>query len=107
MGQREQAEALFQELIQRYPNFAWGYIWWGDQYWMSDWSYEHAPDYTRAESLYRQALAQPDLDDRNDVEDRLADLFDAQEHPEKRERIKQVHRGVQCGNPGRICRGIS
>ena len=60
-GQIEQAEALFQELIEVFPSFAWGYIKWGDQYWMSDWSYQHAPDYDRAESIYRQALANSDL----------------------------------------------
>ena len=61
LGQTEQAEALFQELTETFPTFAWGYIWWGDGYWMSDWSYEYAPDYDRAESIYRQALAQPAL----------------------------------------------
>jgi len=90
LGQREQAEALFQELIETYPNFAWGYIWWGDQYWMSDWSYEYAPDYDRAESLYRQALANPDLDNRVYVQERLDDLSDEKERPERREKIKQT-----------------
>src|SRR5215510_13571663 len=37
LGHKEQAEALFQELIEMFPTFAWGYIWWGDGYWMSDW----------------------------------------------------------------------
>jgi hypothetical protein len=50
LGQREQAETLYQELTETFPNFAWGYIWWGDQYWMSDWSYEYTPDYDRTES---------------------------------------------------------
>ena len=57
---------------------------------MSDWSYEHAPDYDRAASLYRRALAQPDLEDCGDVQDRLDDLADEQAHPEKREAIKQT-----------------
>ena len=90
LGQREQAETLFQALTETFPTFAWGYIWWGDGYWMSDWSYEHAPDYDRAEAIYRQALAQPDLEDRGDVHDRLDDLQDEQAHPEKREAIKQA-----------------
>jgi tetratricopeptide (TPR) repeat protein len=90
LGQREQAETLHQELIETYPNFAWGYIWWGDQYWMSNWSYESAPDYDRAASLYRQALENPDLDNRVYVQDRLTDLYDEKEHPEKREKIKQT-----------------
>ena len=90
VGQKDQAEALFQELLETYPNFAWGYIWWGDQYWRSDWSYEYAPDYDRAESLYRQAFANPDLHNRDYVQERLDDLSDEQAHPEKRERIKQT-----------------
>jgi len=90
LGQREQAETLYQELIEVFPNFAWGYIWWGDQYWMSDWSYEYAPDYDRAESLYRRALANPNLDNRVYVQERLDDLDDEKEHPERREKIKQT-----------------
>jgi hypothetical protein len=90
LGQTEQAEALFQALTETFPAFAWGYIWWGDQYWMSDWSYEYTPDYDRAASIYRQALAQPYLEDRGDVQDRLDDLYDERAHPEKREEIKQA-----------------
>jgi tetratricopeptide (TPR) repeat protein len=99
LGQREQAEALFQVLTETFPTFAWGYIWWGDQYWMSDWSYEHAPDYDRAVSIYRQALTQPALEDRGDVHDRLDDLADERAHPEKREEIKQARlRHIQRRN---------
>ena len=90
MGQRDEAEARFQEVTEVFPNFAWGYIWWGDCYWMSDWSYVSGPDYDRAGSLYRQALANPDLDDRGGVQDRLDDLHDEQVHPENREKIKQT-----------------
>lgn len=89
MGQTEQAETLFQELLEVFPNFAWGYIWWGDCYWMSDWSYNHAPDYDRAESLYQQALANPDIEDRRDVQDRLDMLYDERIHPKEREKIRQ------------------
>jgi tetratricopeptide (TPR) repeat protein len=90
LGQTEQAEALFQALIETFPTFAWGYIWWGDCYWMSDWSYEYAPDYDRAASIYRQALAIPHLEDRGDVQDRLDDLAEERAHPEKRARIQQT-----------------
>ena len=100
LGQTEQAEALFQALTETFPTFAWGYIWWGDCYWMSDWSYEYAPDYDRAASIYRQALAQfLHLEDRGDVQDRLDDLADERAHPEKREAIKQARlRHIQRRN---------
>jgi hypothetical protein len=90
LGHKEQAEALFQALTEMFPTFAWGYIWWGDGYWMSDWSYEYAPDYDRAAAIYRQALAIPHLEDRGDVQDRLDDLADERAHPEKRARIQQT-----------------
>jgi hypothetical protein len=90
LGQTEQAEALFQVLTETFPTFAWGYIWWGDGYWMSDWGYEYAPDYDRAEAIYRQALAMPHLEDRGDVQDRLDDLAEERAHPEKRARIQQT-----------------
>jgi len=90
LGQTEQAEALFQVLTETFPTFAWGYIWWGDGYWMSDWSYAYAPDYDRAASIYRQALAVPHVEGRGDVQDRLDDLADERAHPEKRARIQQT-----------------
>jgi len=90
LNQKEEAEARYQELTETFPNFTWGYIWWGDQYWMSDWSYLNDPDYDRAESLYRRALDNPDLDNHVYVQDRLDDLNDEKEHPERREQIKQT-----------------
>lgn len=90
LGQREEAEARYQELIETFPHVSWGYIWWGDQYWMSNWSYEYAPDYDRAEALYRQALEKPNLNNRIYVQERLDDLHDEKEHPERREKIKQT-----------------
>jgi tetratricopeptide (TPR) repeat protein len=90
LGHKAQAEALFQALTATFPTFAWGYIWWGDGYWRSDWSYEYAPDYDRAEAIYRQALAMPDVEDRSAVQDRLDDLQDEQAHPEQREAVKQT-----------------
>jgi len=57
---------------------------------MSNWSYQNDPDYHRAESLYRRALDNPDLDIRIDVQERLDDLYDEKKDPERRERIKQT-----------------
>jgi hypothetical protein len=57
---------------------------------MSDWSYEYEPDYDRAESLYRRALDNADLDNRVYVQERLDDLDDEKEHPERRVKIKHT-----------------
>lgn len=100
LNQKEEAEARYQELIDTFPNFAWGYIGWGDCYWMSDWSYEDAPDYDRAESLYCQALDNPHLDNHVYVQERLDDLHDEKEHPERREKIKQTRLKYLQGRKG-------
>jgi hypothetical protein len=57
---------------------------------MSNWSYQNDPDYDRAESLYRRALDNPHLDNHVYVQDRLDDLNDEKEHPERRENIKRT-----------------
>jgi hypothetical protein len=58
-------------LVTTFPDKAWGYIGWSDQYYM--WR-DSATDYKRAEEILHQALTQPNLDDRRSVQERLADL---------------------------------
>ncbi len=71
LGEFETAEAKFAALIDENPDWAWGYINWSDLYWL----YRDSPkDYNRAEAILLRALDRPDLEDRDDVLDRLEDL---------------------------------
>ena len=54
---------------------------------MSDWSYENQPDYEKAESLYRKALAIPNNDEQETIQKRMGDMLDEKAHPQKREEI--------------------
>jgi tetratricopeptide (TPR) repeat protein len=69
LGRVDEGEACFQQLIQEYPNFVWGYIGWGDMY-TCTWSDAVPIDYDRAETIYRMAIDR-DLPDKAEAQDRL------------------------------------
>ena len=79
LGRQAEAEAVYQDLIARYPDEGWGYIGWSDQYYL----YGQAKVYERAEAVLLRALARPALKDRADVQDRLTGLYAAWGKPEK------------------------
>ena len=80
LGRTTESEAVYQDLVETYPDKAWGYIGWSDQYYL----WRDAPaDYKRAETILRQALARPNLDDRRSVEERLESLFKQQQRAEQ------------------------
>jgi tetratricopeptide (TPR) repeat protein len=72
LGRPAEAEAVYQALIEKLPDHAWGYIGWADQY---TWGHGRPLEYERAEALLRQALERPNLDDRKSVLERLIDLY--------------------------------
>ena len=71
LGEIETAEVKFEALIEANPDWAWGYINWSDMYWL----FRDSPkDYDRAEPILQRALDRPNLEDREDVLDRLERL---------------------------------
>jgi hypothetical protein len=80
LGQQAEAEAVYQALIEKLPDKAWGYIGWSDQY---TWGHGRPVDYERAEAILQRALARPDLDDRESVLDRLVGLYRQWAQPAK------------------------
>jgi hypothetical protein len=71
LGEREKAEARLEALIQENPAWPWGYVEWSDSYWL----YRDSPkNYARGEQILRRALARPDLEEREVVQDRLRSL---------------------------------
>ena len=83
LGRMAEGEAVFQALVEKLPDSAWGYIGWSDQY---SWGRDRTPDYARAEALLLKALERPKLDDRDPVLERLVRLYDEWDEPEKRDR---------------------
>ncbi len=74
LDRRAEAETIFSALVERLPDEAWGYIGWADRYWLLD---DSAKEYETAEAIMRRALERPNLQERADLLERLADLYDA------------------------------
>jgi len=74
LGRISQGEEAFGKLVEEFPDSAWGYIGWGDMYWLARLSDKVALDYDKAERIYRMALERDAIDDREEVLDRLEEL---------------------------------
>ncbi len=68
-----QGEIAFQTLIRDYPDWPWGYIGWGDMYWLHMPGRSAEPDYDRAEEIYLWALDRVE-DEHQAIRERLEDL---------------------------------
>jgi len=82
LGRRAEAEAVYEKLVERFPDQGWGYIGWSDHYWL--WGAPEPKEYERAEAILQRALARPNLRYRDDVLDRLASLHEEWDRPEKK-----------------------
>ncbi|HNT76705.1 MAG TPA: SEC-C domain-containing protein [Anaerolineae bacterium] len=80
LGQQAEAEAVYRDLIARYPDEGWAYIGWADEYYLP---YKRPQMYEPAEALLLQALARPTLNDRGDVLDRLIGLHERWGKPQQ------------------------
>ncbi|MBN2004568.1 MAG: SEC-C domain-containing protein [Anaerolineae bacterium] len=85
LGRQAEAEAVYQDLITRYPDEGWAYIGWADQYYLFEKSLKA---YEPAEALLLQALARPPLNDRGDVLDRLIGLYEEWGKPRQQARTR-------------------
>ena len=104
LGRTTESEAVYQDLVETFPDKAWGYIGWSDQYYL----WRDAPaDYKRADAILRQALARPNLDDRRSVQERLESLFKQQQKAERattsaaRQKSKKPKRKFRTGRKRR------
>ncbi|NLD72958.1 MAG: hypothetical protein GX649_09620, partial [Chloroflexi bacterium] len=60
LGRRDEAEAIYAELIDRFHDDGYVYAGWADQFWMRPRNAE--ADYPRAEAILRRALERPNLE---------------------------------------------
>lgn len=84
MGQQNEAEAVFAALVAAQPDAAWAYIGWTDHYWLFD---DSPKTYDTAEAIMQRALARPGLQDRADLLERLADLYNEWGKPAERDAV--------------------
>ena len=86
LGKRVEAENAYTDLVQSLPDEAWAYIGWADQYWLG---HDTEKQFERAEAIMRRALDRPQLNDREDVFDRLIELYTEWGKPDKVKMARQ------------------
>ncbi len=82
LGKSETADTVYRDLIARYPDNAWGYIGWADEY---IYGWNTGVDFGHAEEILSQALERPKLEDREEVIERLKTLYAAWGPPDARD----------------------
>ena len=97
LGHQPEADAVYHQLVLTLPDQAWGYIGWADQYVLVR---DQAHNDARAETLLKQALSRPHLDDRPSVLERLIALYDAWGRPQDIPSLEQELRALR-EPPGR------
>jgi len=107
LGDRGQADALFDQWLKADPQWGWGWIGWSDCY--SFLAAEPERDLARAEALLKQGLAVPGVRDRRDLVDRLVELYDEQGRHEEAERLRNMMRDTRAGSasPGESNAGFA
>lgn len=72
MGMFEKAESLFRDWLSVEPDWGFGWIGWSDLYWLMNLGVDK--DFEKAEKILKQGLKVPNVNDRDHIEERLADL---------------------------------
>lgn len=75
LGETARADAMYAEWMRENPRWGWGWIGWSDGH---RFAHPDIVDLGRAEKILLDALAVTDVEDRPDIVDRLADLYDFQ-----------------------------
>lgn len=92
LGETAKAEALYQEWLKTDPRWGWGWISWSDCY-QFRFGRPELRDLNRSEQLLREGLSVAEVRDREDLAERLADLYEEQGRGEEAKEIRRQARG--------------
>ena len=81
-GKTEKADSLYRDWLSVEPDWGFGWIGWSDLYWL--WNLGVEKDLIKAEKILQKGLKVPDVNDREHIEERLANL-----KKEKKKHIRQ------------------
>ncbi|MGM8213452.1 SEC-C metal-binding domain-containing protein [Virgibacillus sp. W0430] len=81
LGNFKEGERLYKDFVHQYPEDGWGWINWSDQYDL--FAHDEYQDYKKAVHILETGLDISDLKDREDVLDRLEELYTKLDMSEK------------------------
>ncbi|MDQ6777640.1 MAG: SEC-C metal-binding domain-containing protein [Actinomycetota bacterium] len=73
LGEKDRAEALFDQWLAEDPRWGWGWIGWADLYFFM---HSRPKDYPKAEELLRRGYSTPGVRDHEEIAQRLARLYE-------------------------------
>ena len=68
----ETCDSLYEQWLQKEPDWGWGWIGWSDSYWL--FHRKNKPDFRKALSILQRGLAIKGVNDKNDMIDRFNSL---------------------------------
>ncbi len=77
LGRGEEGDEVFRTIVQQWPDWTWGYIYWGDAY--ADKASVHLEHAARAREIYGAALRFANEHDAQVIRERLEDLDEAED----------------------------
>lgn len=83
LGESKTAGSLFEEWLEQDPRWGWGWIGYSDYHWLDS---EEGQDFEKGEEILKRGLAVPEVEDREDIIDRLVMLYDQSERPDEAEK---------------------
>ena len=99
IGNIKKGEKLFEKYLSENPRWGWGWIGWSDQYWICK---REKANFIKGEELLLKALTVPGLNDRDDVEDRLLELYNESGQDEKLNNFeKEINKNKKIKNDSR------
>ncbi|MCI0412642.1 SEC-C domain-containing protein [bacterium] len=106
LGEAARTDRLFRGWLDADPEWGWGWIGWADCY-----TFNKPIDYDRAEEILKQGLSVPDVRDKYDLVERLADVYEeakekvkAREIRKQLENMNQIDADIEVDEEGRILR---
>jgi len=91
-GEAATGDRLYRGWLEADPSWGWGWIGWSDAYGLFASPAHGAADYGRAAEILEQSLAVPDLRDRRDVLERLAEVYRGAGRKEDERRVRREAR---------------
>jgi hypothetical protein len=103
LGDRETGDGLFRRWLDECPQWGGGWIAWSDSHWL--FAAQRNKDAARAEQILRQGLATPDVENRADLLDRLAMLYEGTGRAEQAAVLRQeIQQTPDSKRPGTVRR---
>ena len=96
IGKVERTQSLYKNWLMEDPRWGWGWIGWSDCYWLE---VRGNKDYEKGEKILKEGLSVANVRDREDILDRLADLYSDAGREKEAEEIRRKRNMLQIKKP--------